>query len=291
MARHLRRKKNRLLSVLVALAGCLLMTAFTYENVRSPVISAGQAGEKRYREEPVPTLYIHGWHGTANSTNHLIESAERQKGAEKVLRVEVSPEGKTTYYGNWKRSVRHPIVQVVFDDNEAEIPDEAVWLGTITSELRARYGVSRFNVVSHSMGGPVTLYWALHLRRKNSPRLQKFVPIAGPFDGVIFTDDVPNQNRLRKSGEPVWQNDAYRSYYAARKNFPKGVSVLNIFGNLEDGTNADYLVTNVSARSLGWLVRGRAASYEEKMITGPQAQHSRLHENPQVDRLVNYFLY
>lgn len=92
------------------------------------------------------------------------------------------------------------MIQVVFENNEAEIPDEAGWLKTITEELRQRYGISRINIVSHSMGGPVTLFWALNLRDKNSPRLQKFVPIAGPFDGVIFTDDVPNQTESKKTG-------------------------------------------------------------------------------------------
>ena len=141
------------------------------------------------------------------------------------------------------------------------------------------------------MGGPVTLFWALNLCDKNSPRLQKFVPIAGPFDGVIFTDDVPNQNRIKENGEPVWQNAAYQSYYEKRDDFPKGVSVLNIYGNLEDGTNSDYLVTNASARSLRWLIKDRVKYYDEKMIKGPMAQHSKLHENKQVDRLVNNFLF
>ncbi len=292
MAKHLK-KKNRsmLLYVAVMLAGCLLMILFTYRKIQSPVIEAGHSCERKYSQAPVPTLYIHGWHGTARSTDQLIESAEDEKGAEKVLAVTVSPQGKTAYSGKWNPNVRHPLIQVVFEDNEAEIPDEAGWLKTITEELRKRYGISQINIVSHSMGGPVTLYWALNLRNKKSPELKKFVPIAGPFDGVIFTDDVPNQNQIKENGEPVWQNAAYQSYYEKRKSFPEGVSVLNIYGNLEDGTNSDYLVTNASARSLRWLIKDRVGHYEEKMIKGPMAQHSKLHENKQVDRLVNDFLF
>ena len=292
MAKHLKRKnKNLLLYVATMVAGCLAIILFTYQKVQSPTIKAGQAVEKKYSSMPVPTLYIHGWHGNEKSTNQLIESAEDEKGAKKVLKVTVSPQGATTYSGKWNSDVKHPLIQVIFKNNEAEIPDEAEWLKTITEELRQRYGISRINIVSHSMGGPVTLYWALNLRDKNSPRLQKFVPIAGPFDGVIFTDDVPNQNRIKENGEPIWQNAAYQSYYEKRDNFPRGVSVLNIYGNLEDGTNSDYLVTNVSAKSLRWLIKDRVKYYEEKMIKGPMAQHSKLHENKQVDRLVNNFLF
>lgn len=292
MAKHLKKKrKNLLLYVATMVAGCLAIILFTYQKVQSPVIKAGQAVERKYSAMPVPTLYIHGWHGNERSTDQLIESAEDEKGAKKVLKVKVSPQGATTYSGKWNSAVKHPLIQVVFENNEAEIPDEAGWLKTITEELRQRYGISRINIVSHSMGGPVTLFWALNLRDKNSPRLQKFVPIAGPFDGVIFTDDVPNQNRIKENGEPVWKNAAYQSYYEKRDDFPRGVSVLNIYGNLEDGTNSDYLVTNASARSLRWLIKDRVKYYDEKMIKGPMAQHSKLHENKQVDRLVNDFLF
>lgn len=292
MAKHLKKEnRNFLLNLAAMMAGCLVIILFTYQKVQSPVIGAGHSCERKYSPMPVPTLYIHGWHGNAKSTSQLIESAEDEKGARKVLEVAVSPQGKTTYSGKWNPGIKHPLIQVVFENNEAEIPDEAGWMKTITEELRKRYGISQINVVSHSMGGPVTLYWALNLRDKNSPQLQKFVPIAGPFDGVIFTDDVPNQNRIKENGEPVWQNAAYQSYYEKRNSFPRGVSVLNIYGNLEDGTNSDYLVTNASARSLRWLIKDRVGHYEEKMIRGPMAQHSKLHENKQVDRLVNDFLF
>ena len=83
---------------------------------------AGQAVEKKYSAMPVPTLYIHGWHGNERSTDQLIESAEDEKGAKKVLKVKVSPQGATTYSGKWNSAVKHPLIQVVFENNEAEIP-------------------------------------------------------------------------------------------------------------------------------------------------------------------------
>ena len=114
MAKHLKKKrKNLLLYVATMVAGCLAIILFTYQKVQSPVIKAGQAVEKKYSAMPVPTLYIHGWHGNERSTDQLIESAEDEKGAKKVLKVKVSPQGATTYSGKWNSDVKHPLIQVV----------------------------------------------------------------------------------------------------------------------------------------------------------------------------------
>lgn len=50
-------------------------------------------------------------------------------------------------------------------------------------------------------------------------------------------------------------------------------------------------VSNASSRSLRYLVAARARSYREVKITGKHAQHSQLHENAQVDRLLIDFLW
>lgn len=141
------------------------------------------------------------------------------------------------------------------------------------------------------MAGPATFYWAITSYRPTYPQFNKFVAIAGPFDGVIHIDDVPNQNYFQADGLPAYQNAAFKNYYRQRQAFPKNTQVLNIYGNLADGSNSDSLVTNVSARSLGSLVKGQVASYQEITITGPSAQHSRLHNNDQVNHVVDNFLF
>ena len=46
-----------------------------------------------------------------------------------------------------------------------------------------------------------------------------------------------------------------------------------------------------SSRSLKYLLVENAKSYQEKKITGQLAQHSQLHENPEVDELLIDFLW
>lgn len=239
----------------------------------------------------IPTIYIHGYGGVFNSTEHMIQAAEKSGAAKKTLIARVAADGKVSYSGTWDFTQKNPIIQVLFENNTAEIPAEAKWLNTIVEHLKSAYAISEFNLVSHSMGGPVTLYWALHERTSSSPTLKKFVPIAGPFDGVIYIDDSPNTNSLASNGKPKIQDDAYRRYYQYRMRFPSETHILNIYGNLEDGTNSDSLVTNVSAQSLAYLLKKHVASYQELMIKGASAQHSQLHNNSEVNRAVIKFLW
>ncbi|KRL06224.1 alpha/beta hydrolase [Liquorilactobacillus oeni] len=262
---------------------CILALLSTSENTHE---------EKIHFTEIVPTIYLHGYDGSAASTNKLISAAQKSGRARKTLTVQVAPNGHLQLKGKWSWSEKNPLIQVIFTDNTAEIPTEAVWLKNVVSYLQQEYSMQKFNVVSHSMSGPVTYYWAVHLRKKDSPILSKFVPIAGPFNRVIYIDDTPNQNSLDSSGKPVLQNAAYRDYLKYRNNFPKQTHVLNIFGNLEDGSNSDGLVTNTSARSLAYLLRNHVASYQELMVKGPNAQHTLLHSNnATVDQAINNFLW
>lgn len=289
MAKHMTNKSQKhtwyssILKVLVSFFSCILLLLF-FSNTTT-------TDNKVSFSPVVPTIYLHGYGGVYNSTEHMIHAAEKAGVAKKVLIAKVGADGKISYAGKWDFTQKNPIIQVLFEDNTAEIPTEAKWLNAIVAHLKNAYAISEFNIVSHSMGGPVTLYWALHERTPSSPTLKKFVSIAGPFDGVIYIDDSPNVNTLNTAGEPKIQNKAYRQYHHYRMRFPSETRILNIYGNLEDGTNSDSLVTNVSARSLAYLLEKHVASYQELMIKGPNAQHSQLHNNPEVNHAVIKFLW
>ena len=66
------------------------------------------------------------------------------------------------------------------------------------------------------------------------------------------------------------------------------VAVLYIVGDTGHGT--DGTVPNVSSLSLKYLVASRAKSYQVKVFHGKNAQHSKLHSNPAVDRALIKFL-
>ena len=84
-------------------------------------------------------------------------------------------------------------------------------------------------------------------------------------------------------------NATYQRMTALRTILPKRVQVLNLYGDI--GGHTDGTVPNVSSLSLKYLVAPRAKSYTEKRFTGQLARHSKLHENPQVDRVLIHFLW
>ncbi|WP_409021723.1 alpha/beta hydrolase [Dellaglioa sp. P0083] len=238
-----------------------------------------------------PTLYIHGYGGTANSTNDMIASAEKSGKAKKILTATVSPTGDVTYTGRWKYTEKNPIVQVIFKRNNAQIPEEGRWIGKITDYLKASYDIKKINLVTHSMGGSSAMYWAESVRKKSSPILNKFVPIADPINGVLGMDEKANKNYFLKNDEPAIKTTNYQSYYSKRKNFPSTAKVFVIYGDVNDGSNSDTSVSIASARSMNYLLKGQVKSYEELKITGENAQHSKLHRNLQVDKAVIQFLW
>lgn len=94
-----------------------------------------------------------------------------------------------------------------------------------------------------------------------------------------------------KTGEPSKMDSAYRELLSLRKTFPTKTAVLNIYGDVNDGSHSDEDVPVNSAKSLKYLVAGRAKSYREVEIHGKEAQHSKLHNNPQVNQLLINFLW
>ncbi|MFC6254112.1 alpha/beta hydrolase [Secundilactobacillus hailunensis] len=102
-----------------------------------------------------------------------------------------------------------------------------------------------------------------------------------------------NENSLAKKGRPKIERAEYKHLLKAKHRLPTDLSILNIYGNLKDGSNSDGLVTTTSARSLRYLVQTSNVkiSYQEKQITGPKAQHSLLHyNNLTVNHLIKEFL-
>lgn len=237
------------------------------------------------------TLYLHGYSGGAGSTNTLIRHAE-QSGATKVLTATVAKNGKVSWQGN-ARHVSKPIVQVIFQDNvNPDYAKLAGWLTTINRELHQRYGVRQVNFVAHSMGNMAVMFYATqNSDHPKLPKMRAYVAIAGHFDGIIGMGDEPHRIKLAPNGYPTPPDENYATLARMRDRFPKNVKVLNIYGDVDDGSDSDGRVANNSSRSLQYLVEGRAASYQEKEFVGKKAQHSALHENPQVAKAVDNFIW
>ena len=126
---------------------------------------------------------------------------------------------------------------------------------------------------------------------KSLPQVAYLVAIAGHYNGLVGQSNVQDAKVNSKTGEPDKMDSAYRELLGLRQSFPRNTAVLNIYGDAGDGSHSDKDVPVNSAKSLKYLVSDRAKSYQEVEIHGKNAQHSKLHNNSQVNRELIKFLW
>ncbi|NUE97454.1 alpha/beta hydrolase [Lactobacillus melliventris] len=247
-----------------------------------------------------PTLFVHGWGSSYHAEESMVAYAQKQHATNSVIRADVSPAGKVTLLGTIKIRAKNPIVEVNLQNNKsifagtnnqiAAMNKSSNYIKDVINALQKRYRFNRINLVGHSMGNlQIAYYLRNNATNAHMPQLNKQVSIAGHYNGYVGEQGAPNKTVLNRAGKPQKMSAGYRGLISLRKKFPQKAAVLNIYGDMGSGSDGDVTVN--SARSYRYLVSKRARSYQEKEIRGPRAQHSKLHENTQVDRLLVNFLW
>lgn len=241
----------------------------------------------------IPTLFFHGYGSHASAEMQMIHAATAAGVTRTVVHATVTKTGRVIWQGHFKRGDYHPLVAVEFKDNRnTDYQVTANWAQKVITGLARTYHIQKFNLVGHSMGNITLLTYLLKRNTdRQMPRPQKWVAIAGNFNGVLGGNDTSQQQTRDQSRRLQTPPNDYRRLAARRAYFPRQVAVLNIYGELNDKTRSDGRVSNASSRSLRLLVQKRAKSYQVRKIMGANAQHSRLHDNQQVDQLLLKFLW
>ncbi|MBU9790233.1 alpha/beta hydrolase [Lentilactobacillus sp. IMAU92037] len=299
-------RRSKKLRILYFVIGGIIILGFslsiwhTQENQR--------ALTKRFVNSNTPTLFVHGWSGTLRSEKEIVTSTEISGAATRRMIIRVRSNGRISVIGTIKPWMRNPIIMVRMDNNRAGEVQYAHWLKKVTKLLKKKYHVNQLNFVGHSMGAYAVIYYnLLNGNQKDLPRVNKICVIAGPYDGIMnnhksnqptsgplmqLWDDMPNQNKILPTGKPKIIHPEYRMLYRLRKNFPHQTRVLNIYGNLGNGSNSDGVVTNASALSLGYILRDHVSFYQTFQAFGAKAQHSELHNNNlAVNKILTEFLW
>ncbi|MCY9807099.1 alpha/beta hydrolase [Lentilactobacillus senioris] len=264
--------------------------------------------KNNYIHSNIPTMFVHGWGGTITSETDMVSAAEKSGSTAKRMVIHVTASGEIKIQGTIKNWMRNPIILLVFDNNRAGEDKYTQWLTKVNELLKSKYHINQINFVGHSMGAYAVIYY--NLLNGNSPkvpRVNKIIVMSGPYDGIIdnhkrnqpitgplarYWDDYPNQNQLLPNGQPKIIHPEYERLLKLRNRMPQQARVINIYGNLNNGSNSDGVISTTSALSLGYLIKDRVNSYATVELTGSKAQHSQQHiDNLKVVSTMETFLW
>lgn len=260
----------------------------------------------QYINSSTPTVFVHGWGSSYHSEEDMVQAAKDAGATNSVIRADVSPSGKVTLVGKIKKKAKNPIVEVNLQNNKAanykrpndpeyvrEYHHGGEYIRNVVLALQKQYNVKKINFVGHTMGNlQIAYYLADNANNKSLPKVEHQVVIAGHYNGLRMEDPRSKQAKVSgKTGKPSIMLPEYRGILSLRNTYPTTAKVLNIYGDVGNGTHSDTQVPVNSAKSYRYLVASRAKSYREKEIHGKNAQHSRLHDNAQVNRLLINFLW
>ncbi|MGX7418001.1 alpha/beta hydrolase [Carnobacterium gallinarum] len=237
----------------------------------------------------IPTVLIHGYSGSKWTffTTDLRYSIENIATPSLVLRVQ--KDGSLQTSGVYDPAMKHPMIRIEFEDNTAKLKQNVKWLSSAMAELKNTYHINQIDVIGHSYGGLDFTYFTEYLYNQETfPEIHKFVALGTPFNGSAIGDDGVTDYDLSSTG-PKKESIYFKKLKERQDSIPKQLHVLNIVGDLDDGSRSDGAVAVDSGLSAKFIFPSE--NYQEVAITGFWAAHSLLHENLKVDRLVQKFLW
>ena len=283
-------KKKALIFSLLAMIGLVGVGGWYFISQNQTQAVKAEA-RKTFIQSSRPTIFFHGWGSSSRAERHMANAAKDAGVTKTIIDAKVDKDGRVTLDGSIPKGAINPIVLVNFDNNRgASTRDQGDYAYAVVKALQDTYGITEMNMVGHSYGNMAIVYYMLqHGSDTSLPKLVQQVDIAGHFNGIIGIDE-PENITLNDEGKPSSLTESYQELLAVGDHYPQGqVEVLNIYGNT--GNGSDERVTNLSSQSLDYLIKGHVKSYQEKEITGPNGQHSKLHETALVDKPLIDFLW
>ena len=283
-------KKKALIFSLLAMLGLVGVGGWYFISQNQTQAVKAEA-RKTFIQSSRPTIFFHGWGSSSRAERHMANAAKDAGVTKTIIDAKVDKDGRVTLDGSILKGAINPIVLVNFDNNRgASTRDQGDYAYAVVKALQDNYEITEMNMVGHSYGNMAIVYYILqHGSDTSLPKLVKQVDIAGHFNGIIGIDE-PENITLNDEGKPSSLTESYQELLAVGDHYPQGqVEVLNIYGNT--GNGSDERVTNLSSQSLDYLIKGHVKSYQEKEITGPNGQHSKLHETALVDKPLIDFLW
>lgn len=217
------------------------------------------------KQQSTATVFIPGFGGNAASTNDFINQYSWHNVATKSLRIYISKKNHISTMKQYHPIVKNnPMVQLIFQD-DLHPHRQAAQMIYAMHYLCKKYHIKKVNFIGHSSGGNIAFDYMIH-----NPHAKQ----------------VPTPVKLVTIGANYAPNDPLV------KNLPKGLHILNIAGEIYN-SKTDGEVPNKIVKPMGKLVRKHVGKYRYYVYSSNpmSAEHSMLHENPSLDKIIAEFLW
>lgn len=254
------------------------------------IVTTSQVGKSEV-ENPswdTPTVFFHGYKGTKGSFKGMMSRLSKNQGAHLGEILEVSPEGEVRVQKDYGLDKKKLLIQVLFVDNQNNDINQAQWIANTFEFLKAQ-GITKVNLVGHSMGGVSGLRYLLTIPLKDNFSVEKFISMGAPFDGFEELAKGETMEDVLEKG-PQNKDLRYVNYIDGLNKFPKNLPWLNIAGLLDenDPNKGDESVPLPSSLALSAAAKKQGLNYKNQIF---KAQHSELHDNEEVDEFLGKFLW
>lgn len=284
--------KKVFLSIVAGLTVLLLVGCGSKQTKEVEKTQASALTQKKddtaFKKSAVPTVFIHGYGGTINSFGGMIQRLSSERKTTKEMLITVQSDGSLKVDGDLSKKKDNPSIQVLFTANKDTEWNQTEWIYTVLKYLKQQ-GVEQVNLVGHSMGGVSSLrYLTTYGQPNDASTINKFISIGAPFND--FTESSESIDDILRNGPSV-KAGRYIDYQNGIANVPNKLPILLLAGKINQETVTDGTVPLNSALATFSLLKDHGNPIKYQIFTGPNAQHSQLHENLNVDKTVVDFLW
>lgn len=284
--------KKVFLSIVATLTVLLLVGCGSKQTKEMEKTQASALTQKKddtaFKKSAVPAVFIHGYGGTINSFGGMIQRLSSERKTKKEMLITVQSDGSLKVDGELSKKKDNPSIQVLFTANKDTEWNQTEWIYTVLKYLKQQ-GVDQVNLVGHSMGGVSSLrYLTTYGQPNDASTINKFISIGAPFND--FTESSESIDDVLRNGPSV-KAGRYIDYQNGIANVPNKLPILLLAGKINQETVTDGTVPLNSALATFSLLKDHGNPIKYQIFTGPNAQHSQLHENLNVDKTVADFLW
>lgn len=282
------KKLAKLFTLLVAFFSVIGLVYYAQIRYFSPGTLTKQKG---VRYSNTPTVFIHGYQGSSLSFGPLLKQLESENIAKREMTIVVKPDGRLSVEGKLTSNHDNPTIMVLFSEDVTDEITQSQWIDKVMKYLYQQH-VTTVNLVAHSMGGVSALRYLLEYADSKVPQVAKLVTIAAPFNDLEIAEDTEEIFAYELTeGGPIGRTPIYDYFDRAMNQLPNNLAILNVSGDLQDGSESDGSVSTHSAFSLRFLLQQHTKNYQEVLIKGRNGGHSAITRSRQLRNDLTAFLW